>query len=100
MRQSLRKVVCMPVWPGVKTTAQQDDLAGLLLQVHVDQLHCFQQLGIEECCGYVIKGVIFSIAWQRSIHSLMQPTQSARQASLTRQSIASLHSWVHMRQIH
>ena len=52
----------MPVWPGVQTTAQQDHLASLLHQVHIDKVDCFKQLSIKDCGGSVIKEVMFYIA--------------------------------------
>ena len=60
----------MPVWPGVQTTAHQDHLACLLLQVHVDKRNCFKQLGIKDCSGSVIKQVIFYIGGVRCIKHL------------------------------
>ena len=60
----------MPVWPGVQTTAQQDHLASLLLQVHVDKLKCFKQLCIKDCSGSVIEQVIFYIGGIRCIQDL------------------------------
>ena len=60
----------MPVWPSVQATAQQDHLASLLLQVHVDKLKCFKQLCIKDCSGGVIKQVILGIGRVRCIKHL------------------------------
>ena len=58
-----RGLICIPVRPGIESAAQQDDLASLLLQVHVDELHCLQQLGIQECCSKVVKVILLCVAW-------------------------------------
>ena len=60
----------MPVWPCVQATAQQDHLACLLLQVHVDKLNGFKQLCIKDCSGGVIKQVILGIGGVRCIKHL------------------------------
>ena len=60
----------MPIWPCVKTTAQQDHLASLLLQVHIDELNCLKQLCVKHCGGMVIEQVIFHTAGVRCIKHL------------------------------
>ena len=56
--------VRMPMWPGIKSAAHEDNLTSLLLQVHVDKLHRFKQLGIQERCGKVVKFIILCVAWK------------------------------------
>ena len=64
--------VCMPVWPGVKPTAQKNNLASLLLQVHVYELHCFQQLDIQKGCGKVVELILLCVAWKGWLDLLAQ----------------------------
>ena len=60
----------MPVWPGIKPAAQENDLASLLLQIHVDELHCLQQPGIQECCSKIVEVILLSVARKRRLDLL------------------------------
>lgn len=68
-----------PVRSGVEPAAKQDNLASLLLKVHVDELNCLLQLGVKESSGNIIKGVIIlstssSIVGERRVHFLRAGT--------------------------
>lgn len=58
-----------PVRPGVESTAKQDHLPSLLLQVHVHKIDRLQQLIIHECCGSIVKLLILTAdIWQGCIY--------------------------------